>query len=78
MEFDKASKNDWETDYEAICRKYKRDSKATPVVSNQKGVALVSGFSKNLVKLFLEGANDMTVMERAISGEAYSKLVVID
>ncbi|KAI3958654.1 hypothetical protein MKW98_030319 [Papaver atlanticum] len=96
MEFDQASKNDWETDYEAIRRKFKRygntsvpeivfwnlrDSKATPVVSNQKGVALVSGFSKNLVKLFLEGANDMTplaVMERAISGEAYSKLVVID
>ncbi|RZC60523.1 hypothetical protein C5167_022286 [Papaver somniferum] len=96
MEFDQASKNDWETDYEAIRRKFKRywytsvpeivfwnlkDSKATPVLSNQKGVALVGGFSKNLVKLFLEGGNDMTplaVMERAISGEDYNKLVVID
>jgi len=70
MEFDQASANSWETDYQAITRKYRdkgygsagpqivfwnlRDSKATPVPSTQKGVALVSGFSKNLLKLFLD------------------------
>ncbi|KAI7998340.1 Uncharacterized protein L728 [Camellia lanceoleosa] len=67
MEFDQASANPWETDYEAICRKFDesgyksvpkfvfwnlRNSDATPVPSCQKGV--VSGFSKNLLKMFLE------------------------
>lgn len=60
MEFDKASKNDWETDYKVIRWKFKkkgykkvpeivfwnlRNSLATPVPSTQEGVALVSGFS---------------------------------
>ncbi|XP_043716160.1 uncharacterized protein LOC122664422 [Telopea speciosissima] len=96
MEFDQASVNNWETDYEAILRKFKesgyasvpeivfwnlRDSRATPVPSNQSGVAMVSGFSKNLVTLFLEGdgvVNPNSVMELAISGEEYQKLVVLD
>ncbi|KAK9277542.1 hypothetical protein L1049_007087 [Liquidambar formosana] len=97
MEFDQASANNWETDYQAITRKYRergygsavpeivfwnlRDSKATPVPATQKGVALVSGFSKNLLTLFLEegGAlNPEAVMEAAISGEEYKKLAVLD
>ncbi|KAK9276577.1 hypothetical protein L1049_006112 [Liquidambar formosana] len=96
MEFDQASANDWETDYEAITRKFHengymsvpeivfwnlRDSRATPVPSHQKGVALVSGFSKNLLKLFLGGGgilNPEDTMEKAISGEEYNKLVVVD
>ncbi|KAM7487083.1 hypothetical protein LguiB_024567 [Lonicera macranthoides] len=97
MEFDQASTNRWETDYQVITRKFRekgygncvpeivfwnlRDSKATPVPGNQKGVALVSGFSKNLVTLFLEESGDMnpeTVMEAAIAGEEYKKLVVLD
>ncbi|XP_042514788.1 uncharacterized protein LOC122089265 [Macadamia integrifolia] len=96
MEFDQASGNKWETDYEAIQRKFEengyasvpeivfwnlRDSRATPVPSNQSGVALVSGFSKNLVTLFLEGdglVNPNAVMELAISGEEYQKLIVLD
>ncbi|XP_008812490.2 uncharacterized protein LOC103723376 [Phoenix dactylifera] len=97
MEFDMASANDWETDYEAIRRKFGesgygeavpevvfwnlRDSRSTPVPSVQKGVALVSGFSKNLLKLFLEGDGVLipeAVMEEAISGEEYKKLVVFD
>ncbi|GFQ03060.1 uncharacterized protein l728 [Phtheirospermum japonicum] len=60
----------WETDYEAIVRKFTekgygdcvpeivfwnlRDSRATPVPGNKPGVALVSGYSKNLMTLFLE------------------------
>ncbi|KAI4981850.1 hypothetical protein ZWY2020_022342 [Hordeum vulgare] len=69
MEFDQASARPWETDYEAITRKYTdtgyadaipqiifcnlRDSCFVPVTSEQKGVALVSGFSQNMLKLFL-------------------------
>lgn len=67
MEFDQASSNSWETDYEAIQRKFKekgyeeavpqivfwnlRQSSSTPVSNTQRGV--LSGYSKNLMKLFL-------------------------
>ncbi|ESQ43482.1 hypothetical protein EUTSA_v10015490mg [Eutrema salsugineum] len=118
MEFDEAmtgNSSGWETDYEAIVRKFKergygevvpeivfwnlRDSWSTPVLGSQKGVALVSGFSKNMIKMFLNNnggiivsdddgeinildddgeMNPIAVMEAAISGEEYSKLVVVD
>lgn len=96
MEFDEASENAWETDYQAIQRKFGekgyrnmpeivfwnlRDSRSTPVLEKQSGVALVSGFSKNLLTMFLEGGgivNPLHVMELAISGEEYQKLVVFD
>ncbi|KAL5100054.1 hypothetical protein RYX36_004381 [Vicia faba] len=97
MEFDEASANSWETDYQAITRKYKekgygssvpqivfwnlRDSKATPVPATQKGVALVSGFSKNLLTLFLDNEGDVSpleAMETAIAGPEYQTLVVLD
>ncbi|RZR93821.1 hypothetical protein BHM03_00022399 [Ensete ventricosum] len=98
MEFDMASPNPWETDYEAIRRKFEESgygeavpevvfwnvrgtSTSTPVVSTQKGVALVSGFSKNIVKLFLDGDGQVSprkVMDSAISGREYEKLVLHD
>ena len=96
MEFDEASARPWETDYQAICRKFNgagygdavpqivfwnlRDSKSTPVTSTQPGVAMVSGFSKNLVKLFLQNGvvNSEAVMKAAIAGEEYQKLAVFD
>ncbi|KAH6807053.1 Uncharacterized conserved protein UCP015417 [Perilla frutescens var. hirtella] len=97
MEFDQASLNPWETDYQTIVRKYTekgygecvpeivfwnlRDSRATPVPANQPGVALVSGYSKNLMTIFLEEGGIMdpeAVMEAAISGKEYQKLVVVD
>ncbi|KAF3457374.1 hypothetical protein FNV43_RR02031 [Rhamnella rubrinervis] len=97
MEFDQASQNPWETDYMAIKRKFEEkgygqavpeivfwnliNSWTTPVSGNQQGVALVSGFSKNLLKLFLDGSgiiNPESVMEVAICGKAYQKLVVVD
>ncbi|KAK6252822.1 hypothetical protein QUC31_014542 [Theobroma cacao] len=55
--------------------------KATPVLGSQNGVALVSGFSKNLIKMFLDEDGDINpeaVIEAAISGEEYQKLVVLD
>ncbi|XP_019191428.1 PREDICTED: uncharacterized protein LOC109185905 isoform X2 [Ipomoea nil] len=96
MEFDEASEDSWETDYEVIERKFRekgftnvpevvfwnlRSSGSTPVVANQNGVALVSGFSKNLLTIFLENGgivNPEEVMEIAISGEEYKKLAVLD
>ncbi|KAK4586111.1 hypothetical protein RGQ29_023339 [Quercus rubra] len=96
MEFDSATRQGWETDYEFIQRKFRekgynkapevvfwnlRDSRSTPVVANQTGVALVSGFAKNLLTLFLEEGgivNPEDVMRLAIAGEEYKKLVVYD
>ncbi|OIW21948.1 hypothetical protein TanjilG_16155 [Lupinus angustifolius] len=97
MEFDQASENPWETDYKAIIRKFNekgygsavpqivfwnlKDSEATPVSATEKGVALVSGFSKNLLTLFLDSEGDIipeNSMEAAISGPEYQKLVVLD
>ncbi|GFY84950.1 hypothetical protein Acr_03g0017240 [Actinidia rufa] len=96
MEFDQASENPWETDYEAIKRKFGekgyvnvpeivfwnlRSSNSFPVVAKQSGVALVSGFSKNLLTMFLEGGgivNPTDVMELAILGDEYKQLVVHD
>ncbi|KAI3958430.1 hypothetical protein MKW98_011118 [Papaver atlanticum] len=92
-----ASAEEWETDYQVIQDKFRekgymnvpeivfwnlRDSESTPVLGQQKGVAMLSGYSKNLVTLFLEGdlgeLTPIRVMEKAISGEEYSKLVVVD
>ncbi|KAM5571117.1 hypothetical protein ABKV19_011637 [Rosa sericea] len=89
--------NSWETDYEVIKRKFRekgygdvvpqivfwnlRDSRSTPVTETQNGVALVSGFSKNLLKLFLDNDGQIRpdlIMEKAISGKEYQHLVVVD
>ncbi|CAL9031568.1 unnamed protein product [Prunus brigantina] len=97
MEFDQASTNRWETDYQTIQRKYNdkgygnaipqivfwnlRHSLSTPVPSTQPGVALLSGYSKNLMKLFLDNDGEVrpdSVMEQALSGEEYQKLLVLD
>ncbi|CAA0828023.1 Uncharacterised conserved protein UCP015417-vWA [Striga hermonthica] len=88
MEFDQVSMNPWETDYEAIVRKFDekgygecvpeivfwnlRDSPATPVAAGQPGVALVSGYSKNMMKVFLEEGRILSpqaVMDQAIAGK---------
>ena len=89
-------KKGWETDYGVIQRKFRekgynrvleivfwnlRDSMSTPVVADQTGVALVSGFAKNLLTLFLEEGgivNPEDVMRLAIAGGEYKELVVYD
>lgn len=89
-------RKEWETNYEVIQRKYRecgyskppevvfwnlRNSSSTPVIANMNGVAMVSGFSKNLLTLFLEEGgivNPEHVMAMAIAGEEYKKLVVHD
>ncbi|KAF0923238.1 hypothetical protein E2562_003447 [Oryza meyeriana var. granulata] len=53
----------------------------TPVVAAQENAALVSGYSKNLVRLFLERDGKLTpaaVMADAISGPEYDSLEVVD
>lgn len=52
----------------------------TPVRVDQHGVALVSGLSKNLLKLFLDNDGEIdqeSVMPAVISGKEYRKLVVV-
>ncbi|PRQ39811.1 hypothetical protein RchiOBHm_Chr4g0429291 [Rosa chinensis] len=97
MEFDQASANEWETDYEVIENKFKeagygdvipqlvfwnlRHSRSIPVPGNQKGTALLSGFSKNLLKLFMDNDGEVQpdmFMDLAIAGPEYQKLVVLD
>ncbi|VAI19867.1 unnamed protein product [Triticum turgidum subsp. durum] len=92
-----ARSRSWDTDYEVICKKFRaagygdvvpqiifwnlRDSKSTPVTSTQPGVAMVSGFSKNLLKIFLKNdgvVNPEAIMMEAIAGEEYQKLEVFD
>ncbi|KAL4192129.1 hypothetical protein AMTRI_Chr06g192460 [Amborella trichopoda] len=60
QKFDQASMKNWEPDYmkpPQIVFWNLRDSRSFPVVSGQEGVALVSGFSKNLKNL-LKGFMD--------------------
>ncbi|KAH9329153.1 hypothetical protein KI387_001261 [Taxus chinensis] len=96
MEFDEASLNPWETDYMVIKRKFREagygvpprivfwnlgDSQSTPVLMEEEGVAMVSGFSKNMVKMFLRDTgniNPTLIMNAAIRGKLYQNLVVID
>ena len=94
MEFDQASPHPWETDYGAIVRKFLEAgyggavpeivfwdlaySKAVPVMSGQKGMALVSGFSKNMLKLFLDGGGIVTPREKAVVGPEYDKLTLFN
>ncbi|CAN6706854.1 unnamed protein product [Malus baccata var. baccata] len=70
-----SSSRRWETDYQTIQRKYRergygnavpqivfwnlRHSMSTPVPSTRPGVALLSGFSKNLMKLFLDNEGEV-------------------
>ncbi|XP_020161000.1 uncharacterized protein [Aegilops tauschii subsp. strangulata] len=91
------SSGSWDTDYNVICKKFRdagygdvvpqiifwnlRDSKSTPVTSTQPGVAMVSGFSKNFLKIFLQNdgvVNPEAIMMQAIAGDEYQKLTVYD
>ncbi|KAJ3676515.1 hypothetical protein LUZ60_003927 [Juncus effusus] len=83
------------TDYEAIRERFGEsgfempeiifwnlsNSRSTPVLEREKGVALLSGYSKNLLKLFLEMDGEISpdaIMNAAISGDEYQNLEVFD
>lgn len=96
MEFDQASTQTYHTDYMEIERKFAAggygsppeivfwkltSSQSTPVTAGQKGVALISGFSKNLLRLFVGDRGEIDpvgIMHRAVAGPDYEKLVVVD
>src|SRR5216110_415070 len=92
-----------ETDYQKIQRKFKTagyevpkivfwnlresDSSGTPVLFDTVGTAMVSGFSGQLLKLFMEHGGDMInskdfspefVMDAAIGKPGYAVLKVLD
>ncbi|KAL8556660.1 hypothetical protein ACS0TY_004199 [Phlomoides rotata] len=71
----------WNLSY-SFARSDCQEDRVTPVVWNQAEVALVSGYSKNVMSLF-SGENGATldpeaVMEAAISGEEYHMLLLVD
>lgn len=55
-----------------------------PVTHNEQGVALVAGFSGQLLKLFMGGASELdkfdafTIMKEAIAAERYNNWKVVD
>lgn len=59
-------------------------SGATPVTQHEQGAALVSGFSGQMLKLFMGGASELekfspfNVMKEAINAEKYAAWKVID
>ena len=103
MQFDQASSSPLETDYQQIQRKFAKEgydvpkiifwnlresvASATPVLFDTIGTAMVSGWSGQLLKLFMENGGDMInapefspefVMEKAIGKPGYDVLKVID
>ena len=60
------------------------DESTIPVTSNEEGAALVSGFSGQLLKLFMGGASELerfnpfNVMKEAISAEKYMGWQIVD
>ena len=103
MQFDAASSSPLETDYQQIVRKFTKEgydvpkivfwnlreamASATPVLFDTIGTAMVSGWSGQLLKLFMENGGDMInspqfspefVMEKAIGKPGYDVLKVID
>jgi hypothetical protein len=60
------------------------DDTAVPVTHREEGTALVSGFSGQLLKLFMAGAsaldkfNPFVIMKEAISAEKYNGWKVVD
>jgi len=70
----------WKTEYQVVFWNVGTSKASTPVVAAQEGTALVSGYSKNLVRLFLEADGEVfaAVVEDAISGPEYEALEVFD
>ena len=92
-QFDSMTENSGETNFQAIRRKHaeagyplpqivfwnlRGDTLDFPVSANEKEVALVSGFSQSMMKLFLQGGkiDPISVMMKAISGPEFEKITI--
>jgi hypothetical protein len=93
MEFDEASRDDKETNFEAIKRKYSNagytmpilifwnvDSRQNnvPVTQNEKGVLLISGSSPTVFKMALEKTTPYKFMLKVLNSKRYEPLEIID
>ncbi|QRV91206.1 hypothetical protein RhiJN_19224 [Ceratobasidium sp. AG-Ba] len=103
----KFSKNSWESSHARIAKAYKKagytlpeifywdlqGGVTKPILKNTSGTALITGFSANMIKLFLDGKNTidrdtkttqestvdpLAVMEMALSKQCYDALRVYD
>ena len=95
MEFDACGGRGYETDYQLIKRKYSEagypmpqivfwnlrgGNRSKPVTKNEAGVALVSGFSGQMMRVFLEKGtfeNPYQTMLQSL-GNHYDHLKVVD
>lgn len=94
MEFDEACGRPKETDYQVIKRKFTeagyrmprmvfwnlRGDRSKPVTRNEKNVALVSGFSGQMLKSFLENGEFQNPFQAMLAGlgTRYDHLKVVD
>ena len=95
MEFDCCGGTEYETDYELIKRKFEKagyqipaivfwnlrgGDRSKPVTSSQQNVALVSGFSGQMMKSFLEKGCFDSPLQSVLNtlGNDYDHLKVID
>ena len=84
MEFDECEGQEYETDYQLIKRKYSEagypmpqivfwnlrgGNRSKPVTKNEAGVALVSGFSGQMMRVFLENGTCETEAETQMETE---------
>lgn len=94
-QWDSMSTNSSKTHFEIIDKKFKRLGYKRPdiifwnvsagkidfpTLADQKGVSLVSGYSSDIMKLFIDG-NDISpyeIMRKAIDNERYNSIVYLD
>eukprot|EP01024_Parvocaulis_polyphysoides_P006943 TRINITY_DN1205_c0_g1_i4.p1 TRINITY_DN1205_c0_g1~~TRINITY_DN1205_c0_g1_i4.p1 ORF type:complete len:863 (-),score=138.81 TRINITY_DN1205_c0_g1_i4:162-2750(-) len=88
--------NTWKTSHQLLKEKFRdagypmpkivywnlRSTDNVPVQKDEMGTCLLSGFSANLLKMFMEGTledfNPMEVMLKAVSGRLFEQLEVVD
>ncbi len=95
MEFDECGGNEYETDYQLVKRKFENagyplpaivfwnlrgGKRSKPVTKDEKNVVLVSGFSGQMMKTFLESGEFESPFKSMLDtlGNKYDHLKVID
>lgn len=95
MEFDECGGNEYETDYQLVKRKFEEagyqlpaivfwnlrgGDRSKPVTMNDKNVVMVSGFSGQMMKTFLENGKFDSPYQAMLDtlGNSYDHLKVVD